>query len=391
MRWANAAVLTVLLVSFGCSHFRDQSLDDAIYNGNFLEPTGRLREMVATNTNSSGAPKLESVDLALLWQIAQEHNAILREAAAEVQEARGRAVQASKYPNPTFFYTGDALGDRASPSGAASFLLTQEILTAGKGRLDEAVANSSIEIASITMSAKEFQVLAAIRRAYYEYLTSSEEVRVQEENLVAYEDAVTLTRRLGKEGGKLPQADLLRAQSVLAQARINQTRNQIAMTTAWKNLTAQVGVPALVMPRVVPDLPKSVPTWAEEVVLNRVLSVHTDLRAATEAVEKARLELDRARAEAIPNVRVGAGYSRDSRFEGPAWLARRHRHSRDPVPPMGPPARRYPCGPGALDSGSSGAAKHRHSPASADYRGLWPVPQRAPAIRALYDRSDPGT
>ena len=163
MRWANAAVLTVLLVSFGCSHFRDQSLDDAIYNGNFLEPTGRLREMVATNTNSSGAPKLESVDLALLWQIAQEHNAILREAAAEVQEARGRAVQASKYPNPTFFYTGDALGDRASPSGAASFLLTQEILTAGKGRLDEAVANSSIEIASITMSAKEFQVLAAIR------------------------------------------------------------------------------------------------------------------------------------------------------------------------------------------------------------------------------------
>ena len=71
------------------------------------------------------------------------------------------------------------------------------------------------------------------------------------------------------------------------------------------------------MPRVVPDLPKTAPTWDEEAVLRRVLSVHSDLRSATEAVEKARLELERARAEAVPNVRVGAGYSRDSRFEGP--------------------------------------------------------------------------
>jgi cobalt-zinc-cadmium efflux system outer membrane protein len=317
MRWANAAVLTVLLVSFGCSHIRDRSLDEPISAGNFPEPTGRVPEMVASNATSGGAPTLESVDLASLWKIAQEHNSILSEAAAEVQEARGRAVQASKYPNPTFLYTGDALGDRASPSGAASFLMTQEILIAGKRRLDMAVAASSTEIASITLSAKEFQVLTAIRRAYYEYSASSEAVRVQEGNLVAHEDAVTLTRKLVKEGGKLPQADLLRAQSVLAQARINQTRNQIAMTTAWKNLAARVGVPDLAMPRIVPDLPKSVPTWAEEVVVKRVLSVHADLRAATEAVEKARLELDRVRAEAGPNVRVGAGYTRDSRFEGP--------------------------------------------------------------------------
>jgi cobalt-zinc-cadmium efflux system outer membrane protein len=317
MRWANAAVLTVLMLSFGCSHLRDQSLDELISARNFPEPTERLPATTASSATSGAAPKLGSVDLASLWQIAQEHNSILREAAAEVQEARGRAVQASKYPNPTFLYTGDALGDRASPSGAASFLMTQEILTAGKGRLDMAVAASNIEIASITLSAKEFQVLTAIRRAYYEYLTSSETVRVQEENLAAHENAVTLTRNLVKEGEKLPQADLLRAQSVLAQARINQTRNQIAMTTAWKNLAARVGVPDLTMPRTVPDLPKTAPTWDEEAVLRRVLSVHSDLRSATEAVEKARLELERARAEAVPNVRVGAGYSRDSRFEGP--------------------------------------------------------------------------
>src|SRR5215472_11103713 len=104
MRWANAAVLTILLVSFGCSHIRDQSLDEPITAGNFPEPTGRLPDMVASHTTSGGALTLESVDLASLWQIAQEHNSVLREATAEVQEARGRAVQASKYPNPTFLY-----------------------------------------------------------------------------------------------------------------------------------------------------------------------------------------------------------------------------------------------------------------------------------------------
>src|SRR6516162_2987146 len=139
MRWANAAVLTVLMLSFGCSHLRDQSLDELISARNFPEPTERLPATTASSATSGAAPKLGSVDLASLWQIAQEHNSILREAAAEVQEARGRAVQASKYPNPTFLYTGDALGDRASPSGAASFLMTQEILTTGKGRLDLAV------------------------------------------------------------------------------------------------------------------------------------------------------------------------------------------------------------------------------------------------------------
>jgi cobalt-zinc-cadmium efflux system outer membrane protein len=59
----------------------------------------------------------------------------------------------------------------------------------------------------------------------------------------------------------------------------------------------------------VPDLPVHVPLWSADAVTERV-SAHTDLSQAALEADRARLEFERARADAVPNVTVGFGYNR---------------------------------------------------------------------------------
>jgi cobalt-zinc-cadmium efflux system outer membrane protein len=267
-------------------------------------------------TNVRVVPICATVDLPTLWGLALANNPELREAAADVAEARGRQVQAAKYPNPTINYAEYALGSNTAPAGSITLEVGQEIVTAGKRRLDMAVAARGTHIASAAEVGKQFEVLTAVRRAYYDYLAANETVRVQEENVATLATGARLTRKLVEETKTLPRADLLRAESVLAEARVNQTRHQIRLAAAWRELAAEVGVPGLPSPPVVPDLPAVVPVWDEHAVLQRVLAVHSDLREAALEVERARLEWQRARAEAVPNVQVGGGYGRDFVLEG---------------------------------------------------------------------------
>src|SRR5262245_56812910 len=51
------------------------------------------------------------LDLHALWDVALLNNPSLREAAADVEAARGRLIQAGKYPNPRAVYTQSTIGN----------------------------------------------------------------------------------------------------------------------------------------------------------------------------------------------------------------------------------------------------------------------------------------
>jgi cobalt-zinc-cadmium efflux system outer membrane protein len=267
-------------------------------------------------TEVRALPACGGVDLPSLWGLALANNPELREAAADVEEARGRGVQAGKYPNPTISYAEYALGSSTAPAGSITVEMSQQIVTAGKRRLDLAVAARGTKIASVAFVGRKFEVLTAVRRAYYGYLAADEAVRIQDENVADLEDGVKLTRKLVEEAKTLPKADLLRAESILAEGRVNQARHHITRAAAWRQLAAGVGVPDLPPPAVAPPPPGQVPEWSEEAVLGRVLAVNADLHEAALEVDRARLEYERARAEAVPNVQVGGGYVRDFVLEG---------------------------------------------------------------------------
>jgi cobalt-zinc-cadmium efflux system outer membrane protein len=255
-------------------------------------------------------PAEESFDLPQLWKLALANNPFLREAAADVEVARGRLIVATKYPNPRFLAEDESLGTRAGPGGTVRLQLNQEIVAAGKRRLDRAIATRGTDAATVALLGRKFEVLTRIRRAYFDYLGWEHTSKVHAQNVEALQKGVAIAEKALKQAGVATRVDLLRLQALLDQARVDQERSQINASAAWRRLAAEIGMPHLPKPKTPAAFPNDVPRWDLPIIDERVFSANTELRQMTLESERARLEIERAQAEAMPNVSVGGGYSR---------------------------------------------------------------------------------
>ena len=262
---------------------------------------------------AASAPVLlpdKPIDLGELWDLALVGNPELRGASAEVEAARGRLIQAGLYPNPHIQYRGEEIGLNEAPKGNQSVEVTQEILTAGKRKLGREAAARGLDAAGVALLGRKFAVLTTIRRSYYDYLALAYTLEIDAEVIRSLERSLEGTRKLVEVAGTRPPTDLLRLRALLEQARIAQARTQTNLQAAWRELAAEVGEPALPLPKVIAPLPATVPVWPEEAITHRVQSAQTVLRQAALTSEQLRLEYEEARAEAVPNIIVGAGYIR---------------------------------------------------------------------------------
>jgi cobalt-zinc-cadmium efflux system outer membrane protein len=247
------------------------------------------------------------LDLPVLWQLAIANNPSLRMAEADVEVARGAQFQAGRYPNPHFHFNEDTIGSRTAPPGNMSLQITQEIVTAGKRKLDMNIAARETDAAILGHMNRRFEVLTRLRRAYYAYLGAVESVEVNESAVSSLKKAVATTSDLVKAGK--PRYDLLRMEALLEEMKISLARSQFSVHSTWKQIAAEVGLPDLPPPeKGVGSLFGTGPSWDAEEIWQRVQAANRSLQQAAAEVEGARLVIDRARAEAIPNITVGAGY-----------------------------------------------------------------------------------
>jgi cobalt-zinc-cadmium efflux system outer membrane protein len=270
-----------------------------------------LAVCVASGSPAARSAPPEPLDLPALWRLALANNPLLREARARLAAARGRQIQAAKYPNPQVSYEQEELGTSKAPAGAVRVQLSQEIVTGGKRRLDVAVATCGVDAAALALQGQQFEVLTRLRRAYGEYLGWHYVVLVHREAVRLLEAGRESTRRLVETLKTRPETDLLRLDAVLEEARINLVRSDVSRQAAWRQLAAEVGVPDLSLPAQLRDLADPGSRWNLEDVLGRVLTANTDVKQAAVEVERTRLAVARAQAEAVPNVTVGGGYSRN--------------------------------------------------------------------------------
>jgi cobalt-zinc-cadmium efflux system outer membrane protein len=251
------------------------------------------------------------LDLPELWDIALVNNPAVREAGADVQAARARLTQAGLYPNPRFRFSQDTIGSSIARPGNSAYEFNQEIVTAGKRRLDIAVAQREVSSAEVGLTGRKFEALTRIRRAYYDYLALWGILGEYDETVAALEKAAEATRKQVETAKTRPKTDLLRQEALLEEAKINRDRTWDALHGAWRQLAAEVGVDELPLAAEVGTLPKGPPAWDDGAVLQRVLATNTAIRQAAVEVDRARAAVDRARAGAIPNVVVGGGYNAD--------------------------------------------------------------------------------
>jgi cobalt-zinc-cadmium efflux system outer membrane protein len=266
--------------------------------------------------NADVAPALALSDLI---RLSLEQNPALQQAGVAIDAARGRAVQAGLYPNPTVSTIFDELGDRTGPGGVNTLpLVSQEIVTAGKLRLNRAVAGREVDQAFLGLVRQRFVLLTVVRQGYFDVLAAQRRVEVLTELVKLAGQAYETTKTLLKQE-QVAKLDLLQFQVELNRFRAELEAARREQTAAWRRLVAAIGVPKLPDSTVSGSLEAVYPEYDFEQARGRLLELHPDIQSARVGVDRAELALKRARVEPIPNITVGAGYVRQNQNRSDDW------------------------------------------------------------------------
>ena len=119
------------------------------------------REQLPAGQIAPGLPP--PFTLAEMERIAMANNPTLTQATMRVQALQGKQVQVGLYPNPVVGYIGDEMGNEGTAGQQGGFV-RQEIVTAGKLRLDRAVAGHEISQAEFALQSQLCRVLNDVRK-----------------------------------------------------------------------------------------------------------------------------------------------------------------------------------------------------------------------------------
>ena len=262
---------------------------------------------------SSPPPTLDEFE-----QMALANNPTLVAAVARIEASQGRWLQVGLKPNPVVGYSGQQLGSGGTAEQQGVFF-GQEFIRGGKLGLNRAIMEQEIARAEQELAAQEFRVLTDVRLAYYDFLIAVRRSVLADSMLKYARDIQADTKRL-LDGGEAKRSDLLRAQIEARSIEIIVRNAEMQKQTAWKMLIAVAGVPELPLPRIGDAFKASAKEQLDKVVrrkidegeLDRVLGSSPELAAAVARVEAARWSVDRAHAEAVPDVDVQAVLQSDN-------------------------------------------------------------------------------
>jgi cobalt-zinc-cadmium efflux system outer membrane protein len=251
------------------------------------------------NETDIGASPLSLDDLE---KMALANNPSITEAWARVGAARGKWVQAGLAPNPRLGYSGQQLGSGGQAEQQGVYI-EQELIRGGKLRLDRAVACQEIIHAQQLLDVQRRRVLTDVGMGYYSVLCAQKRLELTEE-LVRIGGQATKAAENLLENQERSRRDLLQARidSKSALNFLQQARNQ--HLAAWRMLAAVLGTPEMPPNPLAGQLDDTETELAWEQSLQRLLSESPEVAAAVVQVERARWVVDRARAQAIPDVNV---------------------------------------------------------------------------------------
>ena len=249
-----------------------------------------------------------------------ERNPRLAQVTWATETARGRAIQAGLYPNPTLSVTGDELGDRQGPGGIwTAPYFSQEIVTGNKLGLSKAAAHKEVDQATLTVVSERYRIFTDVRQNFFEVVTLQRRAEILGELIGLAEKSVENADKLlkAKEGSEL---DVVQLEVDLERYRADLEATNRTLPAAFRRLAASVGVQDLPDTAVVGDLDLPLPDYDLERLRVYVLGIHPELRSAQVGVERAQLVLKRATVEPIPNVTVGTGYVRQNQNKSNDWV-----------------------------------------------------------------------
>jgi len=235
-----------------------------------------------------------------LLALARGQNPDLAAAAARVQEARGRLLQAGLYPNPTIGYSGNQINDGPGTPGQQGGYVSQEFVTGGKLRIARDAAQYGVTAADWNAASKWFDTSARVRSAYYEYVTALAVLRETERMAELFSEGLTRTEKLAA-GGRVEAYDVTRLKVEVTQTanRIGSARQRAA--AAERLLAVAVGADRLAAAPTIAELPSDLALPIFEVAVASA-SRSSFVAAPAAEVEQARAELRQAELKPLPNI-----------------------------------------------------------------------------------------
>ncbi len=247
-------------------------------------------------------PQIPGMSLSQWEAMAERFNPTLAQAAAQVEAARGEAVQAGLYPNPRAGYLASEIGDerRAGQQGA---FVGQEFVTNDKLKLSRQVAEQVIAQAQCAWMVQRTRVITDVRRAFYDVLVAQRTVELTDQLV-----------RIGQEGVRAADAlrnikeasrfDGLQARIEADSAQITAVKARNRYIAAWKKLAVVAGVPDMPPAPLLGELQEGLARLAWETELCRILHESPAIAEARSGVARAEATLRRQYAERVPNLDV---------------------------------------------------------------------------------------
>jgi len=251
-----------------------------------------------------------ALTLADVEQMALGSNPSLAQAAARVEAARGQQVQVGLYPNPVAGYLGTEIGDDGRAGQQGGFV-SQEIVTAGKLRLNRAVVGQGIQQANWAYQSQRLRVLTDVRRSFYEVLVAQQTVELTEQLVRIGEQGVKSTEELLK-AKEVARNDVLQAKIEADSARVLLQRAQNRYLAAWRNLAAVMGACDIPPRPLAGDVRDGLSEITWEDALQTLWAQSPQLAGARAGVARAQAALRREFAGRVPNLELQTGVQYDN-------------------------------------------------------------------------------
>ena len=238
--------------------------------------------------------------------IALQNHPRITAARAEIRAAQGRAVQARLYPNPVIAgFTPQAAGSDSQWSGTVA----QDIVTAGKLRLQEQAALREVQAAEWRLVRARFEVLTAVRRDFYLLLVAQR----QQEIFKLLLEIANRSFKIGEQlvaAGEGTRADVLFWSIERDQAEVRLLNAGVTIEADRRRLAVDMAVPREAIGTIEGDLLARLPDFDIAGLQEAVVSRNALPRAAGAEVARAQWTLDRARVQPIPDINLMGGYQR---------------------------------------------------------------------------------
>lgn len=238
-------------------------------------------------------------------RLAVQNSPQIRQAAANVEQARGLAVQSSLYPNPV-----ENSGNPNQLGGANSLYsvgVTQEIVRGGKLRLSRAAADQAVRREQMNLIRTRYNVLTVVRQRFAIALAAQRRTEI-------YSQLLDFARRSERSSESLRQAGQIGETDVLL-VRIERRRIEASLREAQamlvgrkQQLAAALSMPGIAIDRLEGKLDMSLPVLEAAIASPAVVEGNAQLAAARAEVGRTRFALDRAVVEPIPNLTLQSGY-----------------------------------------------------------------------------------